>query len=62
MNDHQPTMIRVPEATVAGLANAFFSYQAKICTDLRAACSILDGLDSSLPTSSSAAALHERAS
>lgn len=54
-------MIRVPEATIDHLAGANFERLAKICTDLRAVCTVLDGLDSTLPTSRSSAALHERA-
>jgi hypothetical protein len=55
------SMIRVPQTTIEHLAGTSFERLAKICTDLRAVCTILDGLDSTLPTSRSSAALHERA-
>lgn len=49
------------EATLHEIANANFAALLRACSDLRAVCNVVDGLDESLPTFDRSVELYERA-
>lgn len=49
------------EATLHEITNANFAALLRACSDLRAVCNVVDGLDESLPTFARSVELYERA-